>query len=52
MNDVIVDALMVEMTKEEDSADANEELQSFDWMALAVGGILGSLSASYIEMEA
>ena len=46
-NDAIIDALMV-MQARRDHKHGSEDLNSYSWLWLAVGGIVGSISAGYL----
>mmetsp|Transcript_18278 Transcript_18278/g.17402 ORF Transcript_18278/g.17402 Transcript_18278/m.17402 type:complete len:254 (+) Transcript_18278:399-1160(+) len=48
--DVVVDALMVAQARK-DPEKGSDELQSFAWALLAIGGILGSLMSAYFTMK-
>lgn len=46
-NDSIIDALMV-MQARRDPDNGSEDLNSFTWLWLAIGGIVGSISAGFL----
>ena len=46
-NDAIIDALMV-MQARRDHKHGSEDLNSYSWLWLAIGGIVGSISAGYL----